>query len=478
MLDRSHPAWKRIKFDELLAQQLSMKKARINKQNNQAPIILKKGNLTLKLVELLPFTLTNSQIKVFEEIRSDLNMSIPMQRLLQGDVGCGKTIIATLASTLTIDSGYQSVIMAPTEILAEQHYIKIKNLLKKFTIKIIWLTGSLKKKDKDHARNMIKNGEADLIIGTHALIQKDVDFYKLGLIIVDEQHRFGVSQRLLLRNKGTNTVPHQLMMSATPIPRTLAMTFYADLDISIIDELPPGRKKIETVLISQKRREEIIERVKIIAKKGHQVYWVCPLINDSEKLQLQTATNTFLTLKEHLYEFNVSLIHGKLKSEEKQMIMQDFQKNKVNVLVATSVIEVGVDVPNASLMIIEHSERFGLSQLHQLRGRVGRGKTNSFCVLMYQEPLGIIAKKRLITMKETSDGFEIAKRDLNIRGPGEFLGAKQSGLEMLKFADLEIDQILVDKAKKTANNMLYEKNKMADKHLIRWFGLKTEYSKV
>jgi ATP-dependent DNA helicase RecG len=410
-----------------------------------------------------------------------------MQRLLQGDVGSGKTVVAALAAAQAIDSGYQAVLMAPTEILADQHFRKIAAWMEPLGVSVAWLTGSLRKKDKSEARARIESGQAQLVIGTHALIQEAVQFAQLGLVIVDEQHRFGVGQRLALRNKGLadstalegeTSVPHQLMMSATPIPRTLAMTYYADLEVSVIDELPPGRTPIVTRIIDQNRREEVIERVHAAALEGRQVYWVCPLIEESETLQLQTATDTHATLAAALPDLQVGLVHGRLKPAEKQEIMDAFTRGDIHALVATTVIEVGVDVPNASLMVIEHAERFGLSQLHQLRGRVGRGSAASVCLLLYQSPLGPTARQRLMTMRETTDGFEIARRDLEIRGPGEFLGARQSGQAMLRFADLETDQWLVEKARNAAETLLRDDPATVEAHLARWLGMREDFLRV
>jgi ATP-dependent DNA helicase RecG len=377
--------------------------------------------------------------------------------------------------------------MAPTEILAEQHFRKIASWMEPLGVRVAWLTGSLKKKERTGSLARIVSGEAQLVIGTHALIQEGVEFARLGLVIVDEQHRFGVGQRLALRNKGleasglfeaSRTVPHQLMMSATPIPRTLAMTYYADLEVSAIDELPPGRTPIVTKVIDQNRRDEVIERIHAAAREGRQVYWVCPLIEESEALQLQTATDTHATLAAALPDLRVGLVHGRLKPAEKQAVMDAFVVGEIHVLVATTVIEVGVDVPNASLMVIEHAERFGLSQLHQLRGRVGRGSAASICLLLYQSPLGPVARQRLMTMRETTDGFEIARRDLEIRGPGEFLGARQSGQAMLRFADLQNDQWLVEKARDVASALLRDDPATAEAHLARWLGGREEYLKV
>ena len=478
LIERTHPAWTRMKFDELLAQQLSMKRAQMARRQQGAPILAKRASLTSALTAALPFTLTAAQERVLNEIRTDIAMPYPMQRLLQGDVGSGKTVVAALAAAQAIDNGYQTALMAPTEILAEQHFRKIAGWMEPLGIQVAWLTGSLKKREKEEARARIESGEAQLIIGTHALIQHDVEFAKLGLAIVDEQHRFGVAQRLTLRNKGLDSLPHQLMMSATPIPRTLAMTYYADLEVSIIDELPPGRTPIVTRLIAQERRNEVMERVHAAAKEGRQTYWVCPLIEESEALQLQTATDTYAMLSSALPDLRVGLVHGRMKPAEKQIVMSDFAAGSIDLLVATTVIEVGVDVPNASLMVIEHAERFGLSQLHQLRGRVGRGAAASVCLLMYQGPLGSIAKQRLAIMRELSDGFEIARRDLEIRGPGEFLGARQSGQAMLRFADLENDTWLVEAARDSAQQLLQNDMATVEAHLQRWLGAREEYLKV
>jgi ATP-dependent DNA helicase RecG len=485
LADRSHPAWTRMKFDELLAQQLSMKRAQSARRAKGAVALPTVGDLSHAFLATLPFRLTGAQQRVLDEIRTDLRESFPMQRLLQGDVGSGKTVVAALAATQAIDSGFQAVLMAPTEILAEQHFRKIAMWMEPLGVQVAWLTGSLKKKEKTAALASIESGEARLVIGTHALIQEGVEFAKLGLVIVDEQHRFGVGQRLALRNKGlddtahnTQTVPHQLMMSATPIPRTLAMTYYADLEVSVIDELPPGRTPIVTRIIDQKRRDEVIGRVHAAAQEGRQAYWVCPLIEESEALQLQTATDTHATLVEALPDLQVGLVHGRLKPAEKQTVMDAFIRGDIHVLVATTVIEVGVDVPNASLMVIEHAERFGLSQLHQLRGRVGRGSAASVCLLLYQSPLGPVARQRLMTMRETTDGFEIARRDLEIRGPGEFLGARQSGQAMLRFADLQTDQWLVEKARDVAQTLLRDDPATVEAHLARWLGGREEFLKV
>jgi ATP-dependent DNA helicase RecG len=483
LTERTHPAWNRVKFDELLAQQLSLKRAQQARREKGAPVLKAIGQLSEAFLQVLPFALTGAQQRVVKEIRADLVEDFPMQRLLQGDVGSGKTVVAALAAAQAIDSGYQAALMAPTEILAEQHFRKIAGWMEPLGVKVAWLTGSLKKKEKQAANELVESGEAQLVVGTHALIQDTVQFAKLGIVIVDEQHRFGVGQRLTLRNKGSDgLVPHQLMMSATPIPRTLAMTYYADLEVSVIDELPPGRSPIVTRAIDQNRRDEVIERVHAATLEGRQAYWVCPLIEESEALQLQTATDTFETLAASLPDLVVGLVHGRMKPAEKQAIMDGFSAGEVHVLVATTVIEVGVDVPNASLMVIEHAERFGLSQLHQLRGRVGRGSAASVCLLLYQSPLGPVAKQRLMTMRETTDGFEIARRDLEIRGPGEFLGARQSGQAMLRFANLETDQWIVEQARDVATWLLEagtpEFDAIVDAHLSRWLGGREEFLKV
>lgn len=485
LTDRTHPAWNRVKFDELLAQQLSLKRAQqARREKNAAPLTVI-GAMSEQFMAQLPFKLTQAQQRVSDEIQHDLKEPFPMQRLLQGDVGSGKTVVAAIAAMQAIDSGYQAAIMAPTEILAEQHYRKMQAWLAPLGIQVAWLTGSLKKKEKQAALADIESGQARLVIGTHALIQDDVIFERLGLVIVDEQHRFGVDQRLTLRNKAFHQddpdhqiIPHQLMMSATPIPRTLAMTYYADIEVSVIDELPPGRSPVITRTVDQQRRDEVIDRVHAAAVEGKQIYWVCPLIEESEALQLQTATDTYTTLAESLPDLTVGLLHGKMKPAEKQAVMEAFSQGKTDILVATTVIEVGVDVPNASLMVIEHAERFGLSQLHQLRGRVGRGSVASACLLLFQSPLGRIAKERLMIMKHSNDGFEIARQDLQIRGPGDFLGARQSGEAMLRFADLATDQWLVEKARDLAAQLLQTRPDVVEAHLQRWLGGKEDYLKV
>ena len=481
--DRSHSAWTRMRFDELLAQQLSMQRAQAARRTQQAQPMPVAGAVSNGLRKNLPFALTHEQQRVLAEISASLAEPYPMQRLLQGDVGSGKTVVAALAAAKAIDSGFQVALMAPTEILAEQHFRKIAAWMEPIGVKVVSLSGGMKKKEKMAALDLIESGTAQLVVGTHALIQETVHFANLGLVIVDEQHRFGVGQRLSLRNKGAGeAVPHQLMMSATPIPRTLAMTYYADLDVSSIGELPPGRTPIVTRVLDQERRDEVIERIYAAAREGRQAYWVCPLIEESEALQLQTAHDTHAALSLALPDLKVGLMHGRLKAEEKQVVMDAFARGAIHLLVATTVIEVGVDVANASLMVIEHAERFGLSQLHQLRGRVGRGAAASVCLLLYQSPLGETARQRLLTMRETVDGFEIARRDLEIRGPGEFLGARQSGVAMLRFADLATDQWLVDRAKQLAGDLLEGRipgsAAIIDAHLTRWLGVREEFLKA
>ncbi|QZA79118.1 ATP-dependent DNA helicase RecG [Deefgea tanakiae] len=463
---RTHPAWQRLKFDELLAQQLSLRLARAVRREKTAPKIKPDGRLAAQLIANLPFGLTGAQKRVLLEITKDLAQKHPMQRLLQGDVGAGKTIVAAVAACHAIEAGFQVTMLAPTEILAEQHYQKLSSWLAPLGVNVVWLTGSLKTKAKREAIAAAADGSAQLLVGTHAIFQASVELKNLGLAIVDEQHRFGVAQRLALREKGQS--PHQLMMSATPIPRTLAMSFYADLDVSVIDELPPGRTPIVTKLISDARRDEVIERIAAKVLEGRQVYWVCPLIEESETLQLQTAVDTHAQLSEELEGIAVGLLHGRMKPEEKAATMAAFQRNEIQVLIATTVIEVGVDVPNASLMMIEHAERMGLSQLHQLRGRVGRGAHASLCILLYTTPLGETAKARLKVIYENTDGFEIARQDLHIRGPGDLAGVKQSGVPMLRFADIENDADLLEFARETAEAILQKQPQLAQAHLDRW----------
>lgn len=469
--ERRTPEWRRLKFDELLAQQLTLRYAREVKSELQAPRLLgTHGNLREKLTASLPFSLTGAQKRVLVEIYTDLAQNAPMNRLVQGDVGCGKTIVAALSALQAVDSGYQAALMAPTEILAEQHYLKLKPLLEPLGVKVVLLTGSLRTKEKALRQDMVASGQSQVVIGTHALIQDAVKFHKLGLAIVDEQHRFGVEQRLKLRNAvQEGTLPHLLMLSATPIPRTLAMSYLADIDVSVIDELPPGRTPIVTTLISMDRTAEVTSAVQRAVSSGSQVYWVCPLIEDSEKSDLTAATLRRDALQQELPGCRVALVHGAMSAEEKQSIMNAFSSGEVDILVATTVIEVGVDVPNASVMIIEHAERFGLSQLHQLRGRVGRGSKKSFCLLLYAPNLSEVGKERLSVIRSSMDGFEIARQDLRLRGPGEFMGAKQSGAPLLRFADLDTDVELLDAARQAAQTWLTTDPKSALQHARRWF---------
>ncbi|MBE2261165.1 MAG: ATP-dependent DNA helicase RecG [Burkholderiaceae bacterium] len=564
--DRSHPAWQRLKAEELLAQQLSQLTARRERALQQAPALALPqaagaGSLHARLLAVLPFALTSAQQRVCGEIAADLSRSVPMHRLLQGDVGSGKTVVAALAATIAIDAGWQCALMAPTEILAEQHFRKLIGWLEPLGLRVAWLTGSQKKKERTAMLALIASGEAALVVGTHAVIQEQVKFRRLALAIIDEQHRFGVAQRLALRSKMGEAAlaaeaadsaqspaePHLLMMSATPIPRTLAMSYYADLDVSTLDELPPGRTPIVTRVVSDARREEVIERIRAQVAAGRQVYWVCPLIEESEALDLRNATETHAELSAALNSphapplrgslalqaaepsqpaplravqpcagrpgaaalspegaapalgrpgdggppgaappVRVGLLHSRMSVAEKKAVMAQFADaqaaNRLAVLVATTVIEVGVDVPNASLMVIEHAERFGLSQLHQLRGRVGRGAAASACVLLYGaapgERLGQTARERLKAMQETADGFEIARRDLEIRGPGEFLGARQSGAALLRFADLATDAALLDWARQTAPVLLDRHPEWAGRHVARWLGGKSDYLKA
>ncbi len=477
---RTHPAWRRIKFDELLAQQLSMRLHHRKRQAAAAPALTRHRELPAKLLNALPFKLTRAQERVLREIRADLARPHPMQRLLQGDVGSGKTVVAALAALQAVESGFQVAVMAPTEILAEQHYRKFLQWLAPLGVEVAWLTGNLRRKDKRTQLQRVASGEAKVAVGTHALFQDQVAFRDLGLAIVDEQHRFGVHQRLALRLKGTREgeQPHQLMMSATPIPRTLAMSFYADLDVSVVDQMPPGRMPVITKLLSDARRDEVVGRVRDACMQGRQAYWVCPLIEESEALQLQTALESFERIKQTFPELSVGLVHGRLANAEKATAMEAFNSGAVQLLVATTVVEVGVDVPNASLMVIENAERMGLSQLHQLRGRVGRGAEASVCILLYQNPLSTTARERLRIIYESTDGFEIARHDLRIRGPGELLGARQSGLPMLRFADLERDLDLLEAARDAADLILRESPQHAEAHLSRWLGGKQEYLRV
>ena len=479
LVERTHPAWQRVKFDELLAQQLSMRMHYLARRSRNAPALMTRGPLLGRFLAALPFRLTGAQERCMREIIADIALGHPMQRLLQGDVGSGKTILAALAALAAVDSGWQAAVMAPTEILAEQHYRKFSEWLAPLGVKIAWLHGSLARKDKRSALQAVAEG-AGVVVGTHALFQQGVDFARLGLAVVDEQHRFGVQQRLALRGKaaGGGTVPHQLMMSATPIPRTLSMSYYADLDVSVIDELPPGRTPVKTRLVAAARRQEVLARIRSACAAGEQAYWVCPLIEESETLDLQTALDTYAQLQAEFSDLRVGLIHGRLPSAEKAAAMQAFKDNSIQLLVCTTVIEVGVDVPNASLMVIEHAERFGLAQLHQLRGRVGRGRRESDCILIYAGPLSEMARARLKAIYENADGFEIARADLSLRGPGEYLGERQSGAPLLRFADLEKDEAMIASAREAAGVMLADFPQEARAHVERWLGNRQDLARV
>jgi ATP-dependent DNA helicase RecG len=506
--DHSHPAWQRLKAEELLAQQLSQLQSRRERALLRAPVLAMVEPEVLcppaeaeqpvllplytELVATLPFTLTAAQHRVCAEIAHDLARAVPMHRLLQGDVGSGKTVVAALAAAICIDAGWQCALMAPTEILAEQHFRKMLGWLEPLGITTAWLTGNQKAKERRAMLALIESGEAALVVGTHAVIQEKVLFKNLALAVIDEQHRFGVAQRLALRNKLTHDgmEPHMLMMTATPIPRTLAMSYYADLDVSTINELPPGRTPIVTKVVNEARRDEVVERIHTQIAQGRQVYWVCPLIEESEALDLSNATQTHAELQVAMQDavlpngeaVQVGLLHSRMNPDEKKVVMAAFKEGHMAVLVSTTVIEVGVDVPNASLMVIEHAERFGLSQLHQLRGRVGRGAAASACVLMYSTGdaprLSEAARLRLRAMAETNDGFEIARRDLDIRGPGEFLGARQSGDAMLRFANIDHDTDLLDWARKEAPMLQDQHPALAARHVARWLGGKSEFLKA
>ena len=477
----THPAQQRLVFEELLAQNLSLLKVREQGQQVKAIALEPTNPLEAQFLAQLPFAPTNAQSRVVSEIKTDMQHAYPMMRLVQGDVGSGKTLVAALSALTAIAQGYQVALMAPTEILSEQHGINFSNWFESLGITVAWLGGKTKGKERVNTLAMIASGEAQMIVGTHALFQDEVKFNNLVLIIIDEQHRFGVHQRLSLREKGRfgDCYPHQLVMTATPIPRTLAMTAYADLETSVIDELPPGRTPITTVAIPDTRRDDIISRVKLACnEQGRQAYWVCTLIDESEVLQCQAAEDSALQLKEALPELNIGLVHGRMKATEKQAIMSEFKTGNIHVLVATTVIEVGVDVPNASLIIIENPERLGLAQLHQLRGRVGRGATASHCVLLYHAPLSHTAQKRLGVLRDSNDGFVIAERDLEIRGPGEVLGTKQTGLAEFKIADLTRDKQTLNQVRPIAQQMLKQYPQHIDPLIHRWLGNKSNYAQA
>ena len=512
LTERDHIAWGRLKFEELLAQQISIHQARMARQLEVAPALVVSGgselgavpaqtpspppplppfrergenqNVLAQFIAQLPFKLTGAQQRAWQLIAQDMGKTTPMHRLLQGDVGSGKTVVAALACAQCVDAGKQCAVMAPTEILAEQLYYKLHEWFTPLHVNVAWLASSVSKKNKQSVYDTLEKGEVHILVGTHALIQESVRFYDLGLAVIDEQHRFGVKQRLALRTKmkeavrslhdGQEHAPHQLMMSATPIPRTLALSYFADLDVAVIDELPPNRTPIVTKLIDVRRRAEVVAKVAQDVAQGKQIYWVCPLIEESETLELKTAIETFDHLTAALTDARVGLVHGRLKPAEKRAVMEAFKACELDVLVATTVIEVGVDVPNASVMVIEHAERFGLAQLHQLRGRVGRGAVRSQCILLFETPLSDIAKERLKVMYETTDGFEVARRDLQLRGAGEFLGVRQSGLPLLRFADLETDTALLEDARDAAAWLIAHDHVAAEAHLLRWLGNRAE----
>jgi len=472
LIEGLHPAHRRLALEELVAHRLALRLLRVRAQTFLAPLIRPPGDLMAQLKCSLSFELTDAQCRVLKEIVDDMGTPEPMLRLVQGDVGSGKTIVAALAAAQAVESGYQVAMMAPTEILTEQHMLNFSTWFEALGIGVVWLTGKLRAAARRASIEAIASGHHKVVVGTHALFQSDVEFANLGLVIIDEQHRFGVHQRMALRNKGVHnrSLPHQLIMTATPIPRTLAMTAYADLDVSVIDELPPGRKPVKTVALDNTRRVEVVERVGAAISEGRQVYWVCTLIEESESLQAEAAEDTLSTLQALLPDNRVALVHGRLKAREKELIMQQFKQQEVDLLVATTVIEVGVDVPNASLMIIENAERLGLSQLHQLRGRVGRGSAQSSCILLYQSPLSSNARERLGIMRETNDGFVIAQKDLQLRGAGEVLGTRQTGLAEFRIARLGRDDDLLDDVTHIADDLLSHNEFAVDALVHRWIG--------
>lgn len=480
LLNRQHPAQKRLAFEELLAQQLSMRQIRTRMQRHQAPVLKGTSPLAKQLLNNLPFPLTGAQQRVLQEIYQDVAQPLPMQRLVQGDVGSGKTVVAALAAIAAVASGYQAVMMAPTELLAEQHFQTFNNWLAPLGITVGWCVGKQTAAQRREAIAALEAGDIKVAVGTHALFQDEVIFANLGLVIIDEQHRFGVHQRLALRDKGRklNSYPHQLVMTATPIPRTLAMTAYADLQVSVIDELPPGRQPVTTAVVADNRRQEVIERVHHACQQQRQVYWVCTLIEESEHLQCQAAEDTAASLQAALPDLKILLVHGRMKSAEKEAVMLAFKNGEADLLVATTVIEVGVDVPNASLMVIENAERLGLAQLHQLRGRVGRGSVQSHCLLMYHPPLSENGLARLKCLRESNDGFVIAQRDLEIRGPGELLGTRQTGLPQFRVADLLADQDLLPAVSEAADKLISVAPDAAKGLIQRWFADKVDLGQV
>ena len=478
LLAVTHPAQRRLILEELLAHHLSLRRHRIAQQQHAAPVLAAGGALGERLRAALPFALTGAQERVLAQVSGDIARPVPMLRLVQGDVGSGKTVVAALAAAAGVEAGVQVAMMAPTELLSEQHYASFQRWFEPLGVRVAWLAGKLPARERARTLEAVADGHAQVVVGTHALMQEGVAFHDLGLAIIDEQHRFGVHQRLALRDKGAvaGQVPHQLVMTATPIPRTLAMAAYADLDVSAIDELPPGRTPVQTVVLSAERRPELIERIRAACAQGRQAYWVCTLIDESDEVVAQAAQGTFEMLTGALTGLRVGLVHGRMKAAEKQDTMHRFKDGEIDLLVATTVIEVGVDVPNASLMIIENAERLGLSQLHQLRGRVGRGSEASSCVLLYQAPLSQMARERLETMRETTDGFMIAERDLELRGPGELLGTRQTGLAAFRVADLVRDADLLPDVQRLADRLLQERPEMADRLVERWIGGAARYA--
>ena len=487
LLAGRHPAQRRLALEELLAHHLSLRRQRMVQQAHAAPV-LRPMRLADLLREALPFALTNAQKRVFDEIRADLGKPSPMLRLVQGDVGSGKTVVAALAAMLAVETGKQAALMAPTELLAEQHLNSLRGWLEPLGVRVAWLAGKVTGRARRQVLAEVASGEAQLVVGTHALMQEGVAFADLALAIVDEQHRFGVHQRLALRDKGaggsvgengdvsSRIVPHQLVMTATPIPRTLAMAAYADLDVSSIDELPPGRTPVQTIALSAERRPELVERIRAACAQGRQAYWVCTLIDDSDEVVAQAAQSTYEELTAQLPKVRVGLVHGRIKAADKQSTMRAFKAGEIDLLVATTVIEVGVDVANASLMIIENAERLGLAQLHQLRGRVGRGSAASSCVLLYRSPLSMLARQRLETMRETNDGFVIAEKDLQLRGPGELLGTRQTGLPAFRVADLARDADLLPLVQQVGERLLAESPDLAERIVMRWVGGAARYA--
>ena len=472
-----HPAQRRLALEELLAHQLSLRRQRIALQQQGARPLRGKGKLVERLRRSLPFALTGAQERVYAQVREDLSLPKPMLRLVQGDVGSGKTVVAAMAALLAVEAGRQAALMAPTELLAEQHLANLRGWLEPLDVRVCWLAGKVTGKARAKALDEVASGAAQVVVGTHALMQEGVAFHDLALAIVDEQHRFGVHQRLALRDKGQRgAIPHQLVMTATPIPRTLAMSAYADLDVSAIDELPPGRTPVTTIALAAERRPELIERIRAACAEGRQAYWVCTLIDDSDEVVAQAAQSTFEALTLALPDVRVGLVHGRQKAAEKQATMRAFKQGELGLLVATTVIEVGVDVPNASLMVIENAERLGLAQLHQLRGRVGRGSAASSCVLLYQSPLSAMARERLDTLRRSNDGFEIAEKDLQLRGPGELLGTRQTGLAAFRLADLSRDADLLPRVHALADQLLQASPDIAEAIVHRWVGGAARYA--